>query len=81
MRSMFPRTIQARLILSHLLVALVSIALLSIYAGVVLFNAVRKQAIDQYDSIAFAAANQLEQPLMNYIEGRGSEQEVKEAVG
>lgn len=81
MRSMFPRTIQARLILSHLLVALVSIALLSIYAGVVLFNAVRKQAIDQYDSIAFAAANQLEQPLMDYIEGRGSEQEVKEAVG
>lgn len=80
MNPLFPRTIQARLILSHLLVALVSIALLSIYAGVVLFNATRKQATDRYESIAFTAANNLEQPLMDYLAGDASEQEIKEAV-
>lgn len=80
MKFLFPRTIQARLILSHLLVALVSIALLSIYAGIVLFSATRKQATDRYESIAFSAANDLEQPMMDYLAGDASEQDIKEAL-
>ena len=80
MNSIFPRTIQARLILSHLLVALVSIALISIYAGVVLFNAARTQAEHRYESIAFVASNYLEQPLIDILEGGGSEEEVREAI-
>jgi signal transduction histidine kinase len=80
MNSLFPRTIQARLILSHLLVALVSIALISIYAGVVLFNAARKQAEHRYESLAFAATDYLEQPLIDFLEGGGSEEDISEAI-
>lgn len=77
---LFPRTIQARLILSHLLVSLVSIALISIYAGIVLFDDARKQVEHRYESITFAASNYLEQPLIDFLTGIGSEEEIKEAV-
>ena len=80
MRSLFPRTIQARLILSHLLVSLVSIALISIYAGIVLFNAARKQVEHRYESITFAASNYLEQPLIDFLTGNGSIDEIDETI-
>lgn len=69
MKWLFPRTLQARLILSHLVVSLVSISLISIYAGQVLFNAVRREAEHRYEDLAFAVTNELEKPLASYVDG------------
>ncbi len=64
MKSIIPRTIQARLILSHLLVSLISIVLISVYAGGTLYSATRAQVEHRYEDLAFAAADLLELPLL-----------------
>jgi len=66
MRSILPRTIQGQLILSHLLVSLISIALISIYAAGVLYQAGRAQVEKQYTDLGIAAANELVEPLRQY---------------
>ena len=68
MKSIIPRTIQARLILSHLLVSLVSIILISVYAGGTVYHASRAQVEHRYEDLAFAAADLLERPLLEYQE-------------
>ena len=68
MKSIIPRTIQARLILSHLLVSLISIILISVYAGGTLYSATRTQVEHRYEDLAFAAADLLERPLLEYHE-------------
>lgn len=80
MEVFIPRTIQWRLILSHLVVALVSIALISVYAGSVLFNAVRRQAEHRYEDLAFAATNELELPLVDYYENEATEADVYNSI-
>jgi signal transduction histidine kinase len=80
MKVFIPRTIQARLVLSHLLVSLISILLISIYAGSVLFNAVRSQVEHSYEDLAFSATNELEIPLAAFLSGVGSEADVAAAI-
>jgi signal transduction histidine kinase len=80
MKSLLPRTIQARLAISHLAVSLVSIILISVYAAGVLYTSVRTQVIDQYEDLGFAAASSLEKPFTEYIQGNGSEEAVNNAV-
>ncbi len=70
MKSIIPRTIQARLILSHLLVSLISIVLISVYAGGTLYSATRTQVEHRYEDLAFAAADLLEHHLLEYQENR-----------
>jgi signal transduction histidine kinase len=80
MRSLLPRTIGARLILSHLLVSVVSIALISLFAGNVLLSAARKNVEHRYQDMAFAASNYLEQPLIDLISGEGSQGDIEAAL-
>ncbi len=76
MKFPLPRTIQARLILSHLFVSLVSIALISLYAGQVLYGAVRQQVEHHYEDLAFAAANDVEQSFIAYLNNTASEEDI-----
>lgn len=80
MRSFLPRTIEARLILSHLLVSVVSISLISLFAGNVLYSATRRNVEHRYEDMAFAASNYLEQPLIDLISGEGSEGDLEAAL-
>ena len=63
MRSILPRTIQARLILSHLLVSLVSIVIISVYAGGMLFNATYSQVRYQYQDVGLVTLDALKGTL------------------
>jgi signal transduction histidine kinase len=80
MRSLLPRTIQARLILSHLLVSLISIVIISVYAGGVLYNAFYSQVRYQYEDVGQAALNDLETPFITYITGTASAGEVQDVL-
>jgi signal transduction histidine kinase len=73
MKSILPRTIQGRLVLSHLLVSLVSIVLISAYAAGVLYRAVRTQVENRYESLGFAAAHDLAQVFRDYPQGKAPE--------
>jgi len=73
MKSILPRTIQGRLVLSHLLVSLVSIVLISAYAAGVLYGAVRTQVESRYESLGFAAAHDLAQAFRDYPGGNAPE--------
>ena len=77
MRSLLPRTIQARLILSHLLVSLISIVVISIYSAGVLYNALYSQVRFQYEEVGQIALNDLEKPFIAYTSGVASEAEVQ----
>ena len=73
MKSILPRTIQGRLVLSHLAVSLVSILLISAYAAGVLYRAVRTQVEIQYESLGFAAAHDLAMVFRELPEGQAPE--------
>ncbi len=76
MRSSFAQTLNARLILSHLLVAVVSITLISVVAGRSIFTSARQQVEHYYEDLAYAASNRLEASLMKLVTGSGSIDEV-----
>jgi signal transduction histidine kinase len=80
MRSILPRTIQARLILSHLLVSLVSIIMISAYAGGMLFNALYSQVRYQYQDVGLVTLDALQQPFLAYRSGSLSQAELEEAL-
>lgn len=69
MRFLIPRGLQSRLVLSHLLVSLISVSLMSIYAGQVLLNAVRREVEHRYEDLAYAATNRVEKPFSDYLLG------------
>ncbi len=69
MRFFIPRGLQARLMLSHLLVSLISISLISAYAGQVLLNAVRREVEHRYEDLAYAFTHRLEKPLSDFMQG------------
>jgi signal transduction histidine kinase len=75
-----PRTIQGRLMLSHVLVSLVSITLMAVYAGQVLFNAVRAQVEHHYEDLAFTAANDVEQSFITFLSGQADEEDVLNSI-
>jgi len=80
MKLPLPKTIQARLVLSHLFVSLASITLISIYAGNVLYNAVRRQVEHRYEDLAFAATNELEKPLVQYLSGEMDVEQLEASI-
>jgi hypothetical protein len=80
MKFPIPRTLHARLILSHLLVALIGIILISAIAGQSIFNASREQVQNSYEDLAFAATNDLEQPLLDMLSGQGSPDQVRAVI-
>jgi len=80
MRFLLPRTIQTRLILSHLLVSLISVALIAYYAGQILFSAVRQQVEHRYEVLSFAAARDIEGALIDYMSGQASEASIRQSL-
>ena len=80
MKSIIPRTIQARLILSHLLVSLISIFLISVYAGGILYSATRVEVEHRYEDLAFAAADLLERPLIEYQENSSAQSDLTVSI-
>ncbi len=77
MRLPIPKTLNSRLILSHLLVAMVSITLISIYAGQAMYTAARRQFENSIEDLAYTSSNALEEPLMDYLSGRDSANQVR----
>ena len=80
MRVFLPRTIQARLILSHLLVSLVSIALIASYAGYILISSSRLQVLDRYKELVFAADEEVEGVFTDFRAGQASEEQVRQTL-
>jgi signal transduction histidine kinase len=65
----FARSLNSRLVLSHLAVSLVSIALMAGFAGRFIFQAATAETEHNLQGLAFAAGNALELPLQEYREG------------
>ncbi len=63
-------SLQTRLVLSHLLVTLVSITVLSAIAGRSIFNAAREEVAHNMEDLAFALSNALELPVEAVQAGR-----------
>lgn len=80
MQLIFPRTLHARLILSHLIVALISIALISVFAGRSIINASIQQTGHNTRFIAAAASNALEGVMSDFLRGEGSREQIETAV-
>lgn len=80
MHLIFPRTLHARLILSHLLVALISILLISVFAGRSIINSAIQQTIHDAEFLAFAASNALEDGMSGFMRGEGSREQIETAI-
>lgn len=80
MRVFLPRTIQARLILSHLLVSLISVALIASYAGYILISSARLQLLNRYKELIFVAANETEDVFAASRAGKASSAQVRQAL-
>ena len=80
MHVFLPRSIQARLILSHLLVSLVSVALIASYAGYILISSARLQVLDRYKELVFAATEETEGVFADFRAGRASEEQVRQTL-
>jgi len=75
-----PQSLYARLTLSHLLVAIVSISLISIFSARSIISASQEQVEHHLEDLAFAASNALESPLKALLAGEASLAEVHGAV-
>jgi heavy metal sensor kinase len=73
-------SLQTRLALSHLLVALVSITVLSAIAGRSIFNAAREEVAHNLEDLAFALSNALELPLEEVQAGRAESSLVSSSI-
>jgi len=73
-------SLQTRLVLSHLLVALVSITVLSAIAGRSIFNAAREEVAHNLEDLAFALSNALELPVEEVQAGRAESSLVSSSI-
>jgi hypothetical protein len=80
MRLFLPRTIQARLILSHLLVSLISIALIASYAGYILISSARLQVLNRYKDLTFAAVQEVEGVLPDSQDLSASQEQISQSL-
>jgi signal transduction histidine kinase len=80
MRVFLPRTIQARLILSHLLVSLISVALIASYAGYILISSARLQVLNRYKELIHAAANETEGVFVDFRTGQASDEQLHQTL-
>lgn len=76
MRFWMPRTIQARLIFSHLLVSVISVILISAYAGNLLFSSALQRIEDRYREFTFTTSNEIEGVFFEYLAGRATLEQV-----
>mgnify|MGYP002640879887 CR=1 FL=1 len=63
------RTLNTRLVFSHLAVALVSVILVYAFAGRAIFQAAEQQAENRLEDLAFATSNALEEPMDYFMKG------------
>ena len=59
----FLRTLNTRLVFSHLVVSTISIILMAVFAGQSIFQAATAEAEHNLQALAFAAGNALELPI------------------
>jgi signal transduction histidine kinase len=76
MKRFAPATLQARLVLSHLLVALAAILLMAIVAGLLAFQPLRYQVEQRYRALALVASGSLEAPLAQYLAGQITQDDI-----
>ncbi len=76
----FPRSLTARLVLSHLAVSLVSILAMAVFAGRYIFQAATSETEHNLQGLAFAAGNALELPIQEVNEGRVPQQYIKDML-
>jgi len=67
-----PTSLQTRLVLSHLLVALISLISMSLFAGSAILNAARNEAEQNLDTIALSTSNSLQEPMRELLVGPGN---------
>lgn len=80
MKSVLPRTIQGRFVLSHLMVSLFSIILISVYSAGVLYRSLSTQVEREYEDLGLLAVRDLEQMLVKYHEGELTEAVLADAL-
>ena len=76
----FTRSLNARLIISHLMVSLISIILMAVFAGRTILQATIAEAEHNLQDLAFAAGNALELPVQEIQDGTRTPQSVKEML-
>jgi len=76
----FPRSLNSRLVLSHLAVSLVSIIAMAIFAGRYIFQAATAETEHNLQGLAFAAGNFLELPIQEVNEGKNEPQSIKDLL-
>jgi len=76
----FARSLNSRLVLSHLAVSLVSIALMAGFAGRFIFQAAIGETEHNLQGLAFAAGNALELPLQELSEGTIDKQYIQDMM-
>lgn len=64
-------SLNTRLVFSHLLVSVISIVLISAFAGNAIISSARNDIENDLEDIAFASSNALESPLQSYHNGNG----------
>ena len=73
-------SLQTRLVLSHLLVALVSITVISAIAGRSIFTAAREEVAHNLEDLAFALSNALELPVEEVLAGKAESSLVASSI-
>jgi len=76
----FFRSLNTRLVLSHLAVSLASIILMAVFAGRAIYQAANAEAEHNLQDLAFAAGNALELPIQEYNEGKIESQFIKDML-
>ncbi len=76
MKRFTPATLQARLILTHLLVAFSAILIMALVVGVLVFQPLRDQVEQRYRSLAAGVSAILGQPLAEFLANQVSSEEV-----
>jgi two-component system OmpR family sensor kinase len=76
----FFRSLNTRLVLSHLAVSLVSIILMAVFAGRAIYQAANAEAEHNLQDLAFAAGNALELPIQELNEGKIEAQFIKDML-
>jgi len=74
------RSLNSRLVISHLAVSIISIILMAAYASSSIYQAATTEAEHNLQALAFAAGNALDLPLQDLRQGRISEDDIKEML-
>jgi len=74
------RSLNTRLVLSHLVVSLISIFLMALFAGRSIFQAASDEAEHNLQDLAFATGNALQLPLQEIRDGRMEPQYAKDML-